>query len=512
MSDRKSENTDTPVNTSHTENNRDSKMPRDEDWNDESNPFVAFRRYADEQVSSLLQSVTGLPSNISRPQSDRWTVFNEDHGYGNMRYRERNGGDGEGQHHDAREQGFEGSSSYGQTNNNTPNNNDDNSGRNDSRGAQPGKPHDRLSRYYNQETNQNSRNPHDLFGIETFFDRFEDRFFPFSPSFLHPSQRFFFPDMFEDSSSPTWPLTYITFSPYSPLHLEHQAHYRAQRDQGVFSSIMSSFRPESDRDPNEPQWREAFEDLLRLENGKAMLDENALKAGKNENGTEWLQGLVKRGSLGDRWKYISGGPDGSIQSGITFTGHSEDDRTVPESTQDSGTKQNSESENQGSATELDMYERFLRDIEEREQALLRGEVGSPLVRFLLEDRRREREQYNRSLNDQDEQGTEDDETWLDLVSGGNRKSVPETPVEPTGAKQMDAAQETTPVRVISTMSRTERQRLADGSVETKIVKTKRFSDGREETDESVEVSHPPSHNEGLSGSSKQSTKGWFWKD
>ncbi|OQE19600.1 hypothetical protein PENSTE_c015G07463 [Penicillium steckii] len=504
MSDRKPENTDSPVNTKHNNKDQDSNMPRDEDWNDESNPFVAFRRYADEQVSSLLQSVTGLPSNISRPQSDRWAVFNDDRGYENMRYRERNGGNGEGQHHDTRDQGFEGSSSHGQ-NNNTPNNTDGNSGENDSGNSQNEKPYDRFSRHYNQERNHDARNPHDLFGIESFFDRFEDRFFPFSPSFLHPSQRFFFPDMFEDSNSPTWPLTYIAFSPYSPLHLEHQAHYRAQRNQGVFSSIMSSFRPESDRDPNEPQWREAFEDLLRLENGKTMLDENALKAGKNENGTEWLQGLVKRGSLGDRWQYISGGPDGSTRSGIHFTGHSEDSRVAPEPTQESKPKE-------GPDTELDMYELFLRDIEEREQALLRGEVGSPLVRFLLEERRREREQHSRPSYDQDEQGTENDESWLDLVSGGNRKSVPETPIEPTGAKQIDAAQEPTPVRVISTMSRTERQRLADGSVETKIVKTKRFSDGREETDESVEVSHPRSHDEGLGESGNQSSKGWFWKD
>lgn len=280
---------------------------------------------------------------------------------------------------------------------------------------------------------------------------------------------------------------------------------------------MSSFQPESDRDPNEPQWREAFEDLIRLENGKSMLDNDTLQAGKTENGTEWLHGLVKRGSLGDRWKYSSGGSESSPWSGITFTGHSSDkSRALPEPRPETETesKRRPESENQEADTELDLYERFLRDIEEREQQLLRGEVGSPLVRFLLEERRREQEQSRRQGSSQydDDQGTEDTESWLDLVSGGNRKSVPETPPDLTETKQAGITQEPTPARVISTMSRTERTRLADGSVETKIVKTKRYADGREETDESVEVTHPRS-NEGSGGSENQSRGGgWFWKD
>ncbi|CAI7616247.1 unnamed protein product [Penicillium pancosmium] len=482
-------------NSKDNNNNRDinPNMPRDQDWHDESNPFVVFRRFADEQVSSLLQSVTGLPSNISRPQSDRWTIFNEDTGYEERKYRERTGGGNAGHGNYARDQDAEGSFSSGQDNNNN--------GGNTSGPSQPGNTNDRYPRNPHQERNHNPRNAHsDFFGIESVVDRFEDRFFPFSPSFLHPSNRYFFPDMFEDSSSPTWPLTYIAFSPYSPLHLEHQAHYRAQRDQGVFSSIMSSFQPESDRDPNEPQWREAFEDLLRLENGKPMLDNDTLQAGKTENGSDWLHGLVKRGSLGDRWKYSSGGSDCSPWSGITFTGtsHSDghDNRALPaprsktETETENENEKLLESENQEADTELDMYERFLHDIEEREQQLLRGEVGSPLVRFLLEERRREQEQSRRQLYD-DDQGTEDTESWLDLA---------------------DISRDPTPSRVISTMSRTERTRLADGSVETKIVKTKRFADGREETDESVEVTHPRSNDEGSGGPGNQSKGGWFWKD
>ncbi|KAJ5099646.1 hypothetical protein N7532_006647 [Penicillium argentinense] len=491
------------------------RMPQDQDWEAESNPFVAFRRFADEQVSSLLQSVTGLPSSVSRPQSDRWTIFTDDSGYNSMKYRERGGGaDNAGQcNYAPRDEGAGGSASRDQDNSNDNDNNGNNNSGGSSGSSQRRKPDDYDSRP--SQHGRNARTAHsDFFGIESFFDRFEDQFLPFSSPFsslFHPHQRFFFPDMFEDSNSPTWPLVYITFSPYSPLHLEHQAHYRVQRGQGVFSSIMSSFRPDSDRDPSEPQWREAFEDLLRLENGKPMLDEETLKAGKTENGTEWLHGLAKRGSLGDRWKYVSGGVDGHPWSGITFTGHNEETRTLPEKNLESEQKQQlRDDQDVATESELDVYERFLRDIEAREQEVLRGEVGSPLVRFLLEERRREQDQidrYRRNLSHPaDDQGTEDTESWLDLVSGGNRKSVPETSAESGDA---DVSQQSTPVRVISTISRTERKRLADGSVETKTVKTKRFTDGREETDESVEVTHPRS-NDG--GSGDKSKGGWFWKD
>lgn len=44
------------------------------------NPFIKFRQFADSQISSLLQSIIGLPSTFSRNQTDhpRWADFDED--------------------------------------------------------------------------------------------------------------------------------------------------------------------------------------------------------------------------------------------------------------------------------------------------------------------------------------------------------------------------------------------------------------------------------------------------
>ncbi|PQE23814.1 glycerol-3-phosphate dehydrogenase mitochondrial protein [Rutstroemia sp. NJR-2017a BBW] len=46
---------------------------------DSTNPFIRFRHYADEQVSSVLQGVIGIPSIFSRPTGNQqWAVFDEE--------------------------------------------------------------------------------------------------------------------------------------------------------------------------------------------------------------------------------------------------------------------------------------------------------------------------------------------------------------------------------------------------------------------------------------------------
>ncbi|KAJ5795209.1 hypothetical protein N7457_001808 [Penicillium paradoxum] len=460
----------------------------------ESNPFVAFRRFADEQVSTMLQSITGLPSMVAPPHSGHWDIFASDHGYESRLASQRTseGSDRDRSYPSDRDSGsgYPGGDdprNYGKSSRSRWSENDD--------------------PWHSQSWRKWCNGPSDFFGLDSFFDRFwlEDRFFPFAAHLLHPGHTLFLPDLFEDTGSPTWPIAYIMFSPYSPLHLERQAKYWAHRERGVLSSVMSSLHLSSDPDSSEPRWREAFEDLLRLENGKPMLDRDTTT--KSEPGKNWLQGLVKRGSLGDQWKYVPG-TEGQPWSGITFSGHADSDqdrsRSVPKK------------ENDSPDSELELYERFLQDIENREREFFRGASESPLLRLLLEERRQQQEELEKYRSSVpklvDEHSSDDNENWIDLVSGGNKKSVPETPMallEETETKSVEAVSELAPPRVVSTMTRTERVQLADGSVQTKVVNTKRFADGREESDESVEVSHP---REGSKPNSDGSKNGWFWKD
>ncbi|KAJ5104656.1 hypothetical protein NUU61_002003 [Penicillium alfredii] len=484
--------------------------PQQQGWpEDESNPFVTFRRFADEQVSSVLQSVTGLPSSVTPPPRDSWAIFTDDSGHKSILSQQRNGGE-PSRERDYTQDRDAGDNPPGDSNDRVPSNRD--------------KPPSQSSRSHWPEQeemwrSQPRKKTSDFFGLDSFFDRFwlEDHLLPSSSRLFHPHHPFFLPEMFEDTDSPTWPIAYIMFSPYSPLHLERQAYYRAHREGGVFSSLMSSLRLDSDRDPSEPQWREAFEDLLRLENGKPMLDHEPSAVSKTENGKDWLHGLVKRGSLGDRWKYVSGA-DGQPWSGITFSGRADHDRPLPEKeSAKRDEKRQLGAEQEDADVELDLYDRFLQDIEDREREFFRGASESPLLRFLLDERRRQQDeldQYQRSFpRVENEHGNENADSWLDLVSGGNRKTVPEDPRDSTPAVEAKQT-EPTPPRVISTMTRKERVQHGDGSVQTKIVKTKRFADGREESDESVEVSHPhPQHEDGSSSETeKRSKNGWFWKD
>ena len=52
----------------------DTQQPHEED-----NPFIAFRRYADEQMAGLLQSFIGLPAAFSSPSSSsRWRPYDDE--------------------------------------------------------------------------------------------------------------------------------------------------------------------------------------------------------------------------------------------------------------------------------------------------------------------------------------------------------------------------------------------------------------------------------------------------
>ncbi|KAI9651104.1 hypothetical protein NHQ30_001141 [Ciborinia camelliae] len=53
-------------------------VPRDNP-SDSDNPFIRFRHFADEQMSSILQGFIGLPSAFAKPQNgSQWSVFDEE--------------------------------------------------------------------------------------------------------------------------------------------------------------------------------------------------------------------------------------------------------------------------------------------------------------------------------------------------------------------------------------------------------------------------------------------------
>lgn len=473
-------------------NKRSSNVPRDREPEPETNPFVAFRRFADEQVSSVLQSITGLPSAVSPPQPDHWTIFTDDEAYNSMKYRQRDGASpNAGDRNYTSGGSAEGGASGNRDDNDKPS--DNNGGASISPSSQSRSPAEKDSKA-SQSRQRWSPRPADPLSLDALsFPLFSQ---PFSTHFTFSMPSFF--QHFDDQ----WPLNYITFSPYSPLHLERQARDRARHEKGVFSSLVSSFREDADRDSNEPQWREAFEDLLRVENGMSLLDRDRLIAGRTESEWDWLKGLVKRGSMGSGFQFVTGSDRDGV-FGIRGAGSYKDKLLEATETE--------------ADDELALYERFMEDLEAWEREFSQAFNRSHILRSVVENRQNRRQSEEQSQPDsrygfpqlEDKQGNDDNETWLDLVSGGSRKSVPETPVESIPSEDSSSS------RIISTMSRTERTRLPDGSVQTKKVITKRYADGREETDSSVETTLPRSGHVESSDSGDGESKpknGWFWKE
>ncbi|KAI9933260.1 hypothetical protein ASPWEDRAFT_115517 [Aspergillus wentii DTO 134E9] len=488
-----------------TTNNHNSQRGPEDD-----NPFVAFRRYADEQISSMLQSVMGLPSMASPPSSSHWDVFANDHRFNDPNTRQRQNGDGsEGEYPT-------GSGAGDQTQGSTSNNDKPSSTSSRSRWSEFESPWHTHHHHYGWHHNSG---PIDLFGLDSFFNRswFDDHL-PSAFRLFHP-HHLLFPDMW-DEEMPGWPVTYLMFSPYSPLQLERN---RGHHNRGVFSSIMSSLSAsdrDSSQDPAEPQWREAFEDLLRLENGKPMLDREPAAASRKETPKGWLEGLVKRGSLGDQWKLNPvADENSSIMNGRMAFGKSDDresSRDVKEPKDIADVESTADEKDLGAMTELDMYERFLQDVESREREFSREFSASPMLRFLLEDRQR----YKDELAEYKRKGTSaedaDTEKWLELASGGNNNSVSEVAAQQTALNPSSSEASVSQPQVISTRTSTERIRLGDGSVKTRTVQTKRFADGREESNESVDVVNPSQQSSDSANQDEPAKNGdksgWFWKN
>ena len=456
-------------------NSSSSRGPRQ--WPDEDNPFVAFRRFADEQISSMLQSVMGLPSMITPPVSDQWSIFTEDQGPTSV------------------------SKSQSQEKNEDKKN-----------ALASQKEEDTLAPY----RYGNRWGKHD--GPLVFWRTDFDDFVPFASRFMHTFLPPFGGDGdFEDSA--TWPGAFLVFSPYSPINLERRPgrSFSGDHGGGVFSSLMSSMRlaSESDKefeakeDGSEPQWHEAFEDLLRLENGKPMLDRNdAAGAGtvaKRETGMAWLKGMVQRGSLGDGWKWYQhadNSPDGYFML--------ERERSSP-FPQDSAQEHSQGPAKEGYApvTEQDMYEQFLHDLERRENEFSKLFDESLTLRFLLGDQERKREllERQRNLFDTTHQGLSTTDSY---ESQGTTTSY-----HNEWPQQAD-----TPSNVVTTRTKTVRSNTKDGSTHTKTIKTNIFADGHEETEETSstvpaankQVQSPTGQDQGQeeNANEKGSSKGWFW--
>ncbi|EAS31044.3 uncharacterized protein CIMG_06523 [Coccidioides immitis RS] len=494
-----------PSNGQHAPTQRNDARPKQP----EDNPFIAFRRYADEHISSLLQSITGLPSIIFPPSSRDWLIFNDEELSQLMRNWRR-----------AADEDLNKS------------NNRDSHGSN--RFTDLGNNENREDRSIQGHADPWGLRAH-RYSSHAFpcsvFDAVFDSHLPFAPSPFFsetsPLRNPFFFDIMSPAISAGWPMSYILLSPYSPLHLERQQHQPSRKacDHGLVFWASSLLPTHPDDHTTEPHWRDAFEDLLRIENGKEMLDRSAMVQNKEESGKDWLAGMIKRGSLGASWKHVrgeGGRPD--------YFKYSYEDRSSSTKVLQPDLEQRDE-ENGGNDKgfiELDLYDEFLHDVSHDDDRTRQ----SPLLSIIVEMRERQRkelEELRRLWED------------TDRTDGmGNMKELYDTETELDHyERQFSGTSQTPPTNletesnsstIVSTVTTTERRMLPDGTVKTKTVINKRFADGREESVETEEISnrdqsyqkHPDaskgsdtgntSNTEANTPSDKHKRSGWFWRD
>ena len=280
----------------------DDDDDRNHQGDEEQNPFIVFRRYADEQLSSLLQGLIGLPSALT-PQSsnERWLRSEE---------------------HEIQSQGNErrpGASSS------SPRGPDSRTTRLDGpeRGAmgilaRDNTSGDPVSKSHQEEAEQ----PAGLSNAHRWHLHDHASFAPLLFGDDFPLQRGMFPRGLLSGAVPAaWPLGYLIFSPYSPLRLEQQE--RLRRDGS--------------------SWRDAFEDLLAVQAGQGLPEVPRDRPGDRDQGAgDWVAALLAHG-FADCWKRID---EGRSQAG--------GDRTAMES----DTRHPESDAEEDAATELDLYERF----------------------------------------------------------------------------------------------------------------------------------------------------------
>ena len=217
---------------------------------------------------------------------------------------------------------------------------------------------------------------------------------------------------------PSVPIAYLLYSPYSPVQLEQQPHLC---DHGA-------------------KWREAFEDLLAVQNGEKLPPRCSQRM--PESSFDWVRGMIDLAIC----KRVEDAEESSSTAGKTSEAIKQDpgllsrfiSATQPEN--DAAGKEemdNDDRDGDAEITELDMYDSFLGSQQPSSNGTARAAARS--YAHLQQD------------------------------------SSPSNPSD-TDSK---------PSRILSTLTTTERTTLQDGSVHTKVVLKKHFSDGREESTETV---------------------------
>lgn len=411
----------------------EEQISRNTRHDDIGNPFVSFRRFADEQMSSLMRTITGQPQKSTEPTpsaSDEdlpWIIqaMTDDQ-------RRRLPSMWDQSRREAMDQ---------------------------KRQELYGVPTDQFRQEY-QETSQKlndevARCPYRPQNQEVPERNRREHPYDLSPKYCCDGGFPADPHDFEvDYSAPVpWVIHYLDHSPYSPQQLETDELFR-QRGR---------------------QWRDAFEDLLAIQNGLPLPDEVSVR--RNKCNAHWVQAMLDDGLLDRSRKVVRKDQESSFardeldkafQAVCAMIGYPGKDRK--------------ESSN---------YHRKEQDEDEDYH----------------DDNGDENDEGDDNDDDDDDENNEDEELteldWYERMICPDRGLFTErlnavfsdafrNESQQSNTTSFFAAKHETgsgKPGIVSTLITTERTTQPDGSVITKMVLKKRFADGREESTETTHTTN-----------------------
>jgi hypothetical protein len=318
-----------------------------------------------------------------------------------------------------------------------------------------------------------------------------------------------------DNSNETIP--WLMLSPYSPIYLCNPAQSRLlkvkiQDSEGAPLQISNArffarwYTDVDEKMAASKPWADAFEDLLSLQQTGRMVDRDNWNTWRTPS--TWIHDMASRGSLGDRWAFNEQGmlakrASQSEAASQDLAVSKEDrcrrwrkDRECRRGKVQELTTAQSEETAPGESVIVDKIADTLGPYP------LFGSIISAadaIVTAVDQAAKEVQAELDSSAPASRKSGTID-EGKDSLSSNYSSSSTSSTSSPSYSYNSSDAAPSSS---IISTLTTTTTRTLPDGSIETKRVLKRRFADGSEENDESIEVKNLPSR--ALTAASEQVT-------
>jgi hypothetical protein len=303
-----------------------------------------------------------------------------------------------------------------------------------------------------------------------------------------------------DNADETIP--WLMLSPYSPIYLCNPAQSRlfkvkVQDSEGAPLQISNArfferwYTDVDEKMATQKPWADAFEDLLSLQQTGKMVDRDNWNTWRTPS--TWIHDMANRGSLGDRWGFNDQGllvkRADPTKPTLETPSPGKDDRCARwRKTREC--RRNKSSELTSAPTELPAAEESA-IVDKVTEALapfpLFGSIISAadaIVSAVDQASQEEAQTQIQAGSSSDASATEPQS--IDTSQDENHSTF-STQSASTTSYVYDSSVTSPANSIISTLTTTTTRTLPDGSVETKRVLKRRFADGSEERDESVEV-------------------------